>query len=256
MAEHGRFVWYELSTTDQPAARKFYTDVVGWGAEEAQMPGMTYTMFKQADLAVAGMAPLQEQAKKMGVPPNWMGYVGVDDVDATAAKAKSLGGSVHVGPMDIPNVGRFAVLGDPQNAVIAVFKWQSDPGIPLPAMGAPGRVAWHELYCADYKKELEFYERLFGWKAGNAMDMGAMGIYQIFNHGPTSLGGMMNKPPQVPVNFWLYYIGVNDIDVATDRVKKGGGNVVVGPMQVPGGDWIIQGTDPQGAYFALFGKKK
>jgi predicted enzyme related to lactoylglutathione lyase len=185
-----------------------------------------------------------------------MGYVGVDDVDATANKAKSLGGKVHVGPMDIPNVGRFAVLADPQDAVIAIFKWNNDPGIPPPAMGAPGRVAWHELYCSDHKKELEFYTQLFGWAKGDAMDMGEMGVYQIFNQGGQMLGGMMNKPPQVPVNFWLYYIGVADIDAATDRVKKGGGNVMVGPMQVPGGDWIIQGTDPQGAFFALFGKKK
>jgi hypothetical protein len=162
---------------------------------------------------------------------------------------------VHVPPTDIPNVGRFSVVADPQSAVFALFNSPNTCDAPLPERGTPGHVGWHELSAADWQKAFAFYSELFGWQKGDAMDMGAMGTYQIFSVGGQPVGGMMNKPPMVPVPNWLYYINVADIDAATDRVKTGGGQILNGPMQVPGGDWIIQGKDPQGAMFALVGKK-
>jgi uncharacterized protein len=251
----GRFVWHELMTTDTKAARAFYSNVVGWGAEEAPMPGMVYTMFKAGQAHVAGLMDLPEAARKMGAPPNWMGYVAVDDVDASCEKAKGLGASVYVPPTDIPEVGRFCVIADPQGAAIAMFKGASAGPEALAAQDAPGRVGWNELMASDWRKAFDFYQALFGWKKGEAIDMGPMGVYQMFASGDQTLGGMWTKPPTVPAPFWLYYFNVADFDAATERVTAGGGKIVNGPTQVPGGSWIVQARDPQGAMFALVGRR-
>jgi uncharacterized protein len=252
----GGFVWYELMTTDTPAAKAFYGKVAGWGTQDMPMPGMTYTMFLAGEQAMGGLLDLPEDARKMGVPPNWMGYVAVDDVDAKVEQVKRLGGAVHVPPTDIPEVGRFAVIADPQTAVIALFKPLPRPDEPpVPAPGTPGRVGWHELLAVDWQKALAFYGEIFGWQKADAVNIGEMGTYQLFSSGGQVIGGMFNKPPAVPVPFWLYYVNVGDIDAAAERVKAGGGKILNGPMEVPGGDWIIQGSDPQGAMFALVGKR-
>jgi predicted enzyme related to lactoylglutathione lyase len=252
---HGRYVWYELTTTDTDAAKAFYGKVVGWGSHDAEMPGMTYTMLTAGELPVAGLMTQPEMARKAGAPPGWMGYVGVDDVDATADRAKRLGGAVHVAPADIPNVGRFAVIGDPQGAVLALFKWSNPTPEQPPQPGTPRRIGWHELMAGDWQKALAFYSDLFGWKKADAMDMGAMGTYQMFSAGGQTIGGMFTKPPEVPAPFWLYYINVGDFDAAVERAKAAGGTILNGPMEVPGGDWIVQAKDPQGAMFALVGKR-
>jgi len=253
--QKGRFVWYELMASDTEAAKAFYTKVVGWGTQDGPVPGMAYTMFTTGETPVGGMMAQPEDARKMGAPPSWIGYVAVDDVDATAERIKRLGGAVHVPPTDIPNVGRFSVVADPQSAVFALFSSPNTCDAPLPEPNAPGRVGWHELSAADWQKAFAFYSELFGWQKAEAHDMGAMGVYQIFSTGGVPAGGMFNKPPMVPVPNWLYYINVADFDAAVDRVKSGGGQILNGPMQVPGGSWIIQGKDPQGAMFALVGQK-
>jgi predicted enzyme related to lactoylglutathione lyase len=253
--QQGRFVWYELMAHDTEAAKAFYTKVVGWSTQDASVPGMAYTMFTDGKTPLGGLMTQPEDARKMGAPPSWIGYVAVNDVDAAAERIKRLGGTVHVPPTDIPNVGRFSVVADPQNAVFALFNSPNTCDAPLPEPGTPGRIGWHELSAADWQKAFAFYSELFGWQKGDAMDMGAMGTYQIFSVGGQAAGGMMNKPPIVPVPNWLYYINVADFDAAVDRVKTGGGQILNGPMQVPGGDWIIQGKDPQGAMFALVGQK-
>jgi len=253
--QQGRFVWYELMARDTEAAKAFYTKVVGWSTQDGPVPGMAYTMFTDGQTPVGGLMAQPEDARKMGAPPSWIGYVAVGDVDATAERIKRLGGAVHVPPTDIPNVGRFSVVADPQSAVFALFHSPNTRDAPLPEPGAPGHVGWHELSAADWQKAFAFYSELFGWQKGDSMDMGAMGTYQIFSVGGQAVGGMMNKPAMVPVPNWLYYINVADIDAAIDRVKTGGGQILNGPMQVPGGSWIIQGKDPQGAMFALVGQK-
>jgi predicted enzyme related to lactoylglutathione lyase len=254
VSSHGRFLWYELVTTDMEAAKAFYAEVVGWGTQDASMPGTAYTLFTAGGASVSGLMSLPEDAGKSGFRPSWLGYVGVDDVDATAERIRQLGGAVHVPPRDIPNISRVSVAVDPQMATIALFKWLT-PGQAQPAeLDTPGRVGWHELLAADWEKAWGFYGELFGWKKADA-DIGAMGTYQLFSAAGQTIGGMFTKPPSVPVPFWLYYFNVGDIDAAVKRVKAGRGQIVDGPIEVPGSRWIVQCTDPQGAIFALVGKR-
>jgi uncharacterized protein len=251
---HGRFVWYELMTTDMEAAKAFYAEVVGWGTQDASMPGMTYTLFTAGGASVSGLMGLSEDARKSGLRPSWLGYVGVNDVDATADRIKELGGALHVPPTDIPNISRFSVAADPQMATIALFKWLKGGQEQPPALDAPGSVGWHELLAADWETAWPFYRELFGWQKAQAGD-GPMGPYQLFSAGGQTIGGMFTKPATEPVPFWLYYFNVGDIDVAIRRVRAGRGEVVNGPIDVPGGRWMAQCTDPQGAIFALVGKR-
>ena len=249
---HGRFVWYELHTTDVEAAASFYTKVVGWGTRDASLPGRAaYSVFTAGAASVSGLMTLSEDARQRGATPCWIGYVGVNDVDGATERTKELGGAVQFPPIDIPNVSRFAVIADPQTAMLALVKWLN-PDQEQPAeMGKPGRVGWHELLADDWEKALAFYGALFDWRKANA-DAGPMGTYQLFSIGGQTIGGMFTKPPIVPVPFWLYYFDVPDVDVAAEHVKAGGGQIIEGPAAVPG-SWILRCTDPQGAMFALMG---
>jgi predicted enzyme related to lactoylglutathione lyase len=251
---HGRFVWYELMTTDSEAARAFYASVVGWRARDASMPGMAYTLFTVGEASVSGLLDLPQDARKMGAKPSWIGYVAVDDVDATADQIKRLGGTVHLPPTEVPNISRFSIFADPQTAKLGLFKWLDPDQAQASEPGAPGRIGWHELLAADWEKALAFYGELFGWQKADA-DIGEMGTYQLFSAGGQTIGGMLTKPPMVPAPFWLYYFNIGDIDAAVQRVTAGGGRIVDGPLEVPGGSWIVQCTDPQGAIFALEGKR-
>ncbi len=249
---HGKFVWYELMTTDPTAAEAFYRDVLGWGARDAGMPHLAYTLFTVADAPVAGLMALSDAAAAAGARPGWLGHVAVEDVDASTAQVTQAGGVVHHAPEDIPGVGRFAVVGDPQGAVIGLFRGTSaEP--PPPPHGTPSHVGWRELLATDREAAFGFYANLFGWTKDHPFDMGAMGIYQIFAWAGQAIGGMMTRPEAVPAPFWLYYFTVDSINAAKARVEAGGGQVLNGPHQVPGGDWILQCRDPQGAMFALVG---
>jgi hypothetical protein len=251
---HGRFVWYELMTTDMAAAKAFYAKVVGWGTQDASMPGMAYTLFTAGTTAVSGLMELPEDAKKMGAEPRWMGYVGVDDVDAAAARIKELGGAVHVPPTDVPGISRFSIVSDPQRATFALFKWQ-DPGRQQAAEpGKPGHVSWHELFAADWEKAFAFYGELFGWQKSDT-DIEPVDTYRPFSVLGQTIGCMLTKPPMVPAPFWLYYFDVGDIDAAAQRVKAGGGRILEGPFEAPGGTGVARCTDPQGAMFALEAKQ-
>jgi predicted enzyme related to lactoylglutathione lyase len=215
---------------------------------------MTYTLLSAGAAQVGGLMATPQELLDLGVPPCWTGYVGVDDVDAAAEKAKNLGGEVRRPPDDIPGVGRFAIVADPLGAAIALF--HADQAAPewAPA-GTAGHFGWHELYTDDIEKAFAFYAAMFGWRKDEAMDMGPMGTYQLFAIGDRVCGGVMNKPPGFPGSAWLYYVNVGDIDAAAERVTSGGGKIMNGPMEVPSGDWIIQAQDPQGAWFALVGKR-
>ena len=255
---HGAFVWYELMTSDVAAAKSFYADVNGWDLQEMPMPGMTYTIANAGGTAVAGLMALPDQVRDAGGRPGWIGYVAVDDVDAGAAAFARDGGMVHRAPDDIPGVGRFAVVADPQGAVLCLFKGSDpEPAAPKPLMARPpGHAGWHELLAFDHAALFDFYAGQFGWTRDTAVDMGGMGVYQLFAHGGAAIGGMMNKPAEVPAPFWLYYFITDGIDEAAERVKAGGGTVINGPHEVPGGMWILQCLDPQGAIFALVGPRK
>ena len=251
----GQFVWYDVMTTDVPAAKTFYEQVIGWEGRDSGMEGAQYTLFSAGSAMVGGLMPIPDDAKKMGAGPCWTGYVAVADVDQGVQRVKQLGGMVHRAPADIPGVGRFAVVADPHGAVFILFKGQGEAP-PTPPDGTHGHVGWHELRAGDGESDFAFYVEMFGWMKLDAMDMGAMGKYLIFSTGGGPAGGIMTKTPDMPMPFWLYYFNVDAIDAAAARVKKGGGKVVNGPMEVPGGSWIVQCVDPQGAMFALVAPKK
>ncbi len=251
---HGRFVWYELTTTDMQAAKAFYAAVVGWGTRDASMAGIPYTVFTAGEVSVCGMMALPEDARKVGERPMWIGYICVDDVDATADRIKRLGGAVHVPPQDILDVSRFSVVSDPQMATFALFKLQSPGHQQLVDLRTPGGVGWHELLADDWEKAWVVYSELFGWQKANA-DIGVMGEYQQFSAGGQTIGGMLTKPPTVPASCWLYYFNVGDVDTAIKHVKAGGGQVLRGPIEVVDGNWIVECVDPQGALFALVGRR-
>lgn len=256
----GKFVWYELMTSDPAAATAFYTRVVGWTAADAGMPGMSYTLVSAGPTQVAGLMAIPEAARAMGARPGWLGYIAVADVDAAAAKAAAAGAAIHHAPEDIPGVGRFAALADPQGASFALFRGSpGDTPPPAPPPGTAGHVGWHELHAGEGAAAFAFYASQFGWEKHEGMDMGPMGVYQLFGppgSGGESFGGMMTKMAETPHPHWLYYFNVDAIDAAVERVNAAGGKVVNGPMEVPGGSWIINGIDPQGALFALVAAKR
>lgn len=247
------FCWYELMTTDTQAAGEFYRSVVGWTTRSMGGGGVDYTVFQASgEAGIGGMMALPPEACAQGARPAWIGYVAVADVDASLAKAVSQGGSVYKGAADIPAIGRYAIAGDPFGAAIVLFRPEPQDGQSQTGPG-PGFIAWRELMADDLDQAWAFYSDLFGWTKGAVHDMGPMGAYQLFRTGgETDVGGMMTKPPGLPASFWTYYITVDGIGAGVDRVKAAGGTVINGPMQVPGGDWIVQGLDPQGAMFALF----
>ena len=254
VSSHGRFVWYELMTTDVETAKAFYANVVGWGTRDASAPGLAYSLFTTEDSPVAGLMTLPEGARRTGVAPQWMGYVEVDDVDAAVDRIKQLGGAVHVPPTDLPNISRFSVVADPQMATLALVKGQNSGRAPSAELEAPGRVGWHELLAADWEQAFAFYGELFGWQKADS-HTGAMGTYQGFSAGGKTIGGMLTKPATLPFPFWLYYFNTDDVQAAAKRVEAGGGQILYGPTAVPGGAWIVHCTDPQGAIFALLDRR-
>jgi uncharacterized protein len=247
----GRFVWHELMTTNPDSAQSFYTEVIGWGTQQWEGSTTPYTMWTANGTPLGGVMRLPDEVAAAGSPPHWLAYVSTPDVDATAAQVTDLGGRIMVPPTDIPSVGRFAVFTDPQGAMLAAFTPAGEtPGHD----GAPrqGEFSWHELTTTDYEAAFSFYNALFGWEKTSAIDMGPMGIYQMYGRNGMALGGMFNKTADMPMPpNWLNYTMVADVHSAAEKVKRLGGQVLNGPMEVPGGDWIVQCMDPQGAAFAL-----
>lgn len=253
----GRLMWYELMTKDLAAAEGFYTDVVGWTITPFDGAGRPYSMFVRAgEVPVAGAMTLPAELISHGVPPHWGMYVGVDRVEPAAADVVRLGGGALSEVISVPAVGRMQTMRDPQGAAFSLY----EPAEPPPAPEAPaeiGEVSWVELMTTDAPAALSFYQQLFGWQPTEAMDMGPMGTYHMFGRHLGSIGGAMTKPPemaQVPPN-WGIYFRVADLDAAISRVKAGGGQILNGPMEVPGGDHIVNALDPQGAAFSLHAKK-
>ena len=246
---NGNFVWYEHMTNDPKAAIAFYASVVGWKTQTFAEGG-DYIMWVGSQGPLGGVMKLPDEATAMGAPPSWMGYVTVEDVDSAATLTKRLGGRIYKEPADIPTVGRFAVIADPQGAAIMIFK-PSDV-MALHDASKEGEFCWCELMTSDTAAAFNFYSQIFGWKNLQEMDMGPMGTYLIYGIGEKQLGGMMTTPKDSPMPpLWLYYIETADLDAAIRRATKSGATVMNGPMEVPGGGRIAQLTDPQGALFAL-----
>ena len=249
----GRFLWYELLTSDMKAAERFYEAVVGWTVAPFDGSPQPYDMWVRPDGApMGGVMTLPEG---MNVPPHWGMYVGVTRLEDGVADVERLGGSWMSPVIEVPTVGRMRTMKDPQGAMFSIYEPSSPP---KEAEGEPklGDVSWHELYTTDADAAMTFYTTLFGWKPTESMDMGDMGKYQMFGRA-FPLGGMMNKPPnmaQMP-SAWSIYFRIDDVHAGAERVKANGGQVLNGPMEVPGGDWIVNCMDPQGAAFSLHHRK-
>src|SRR5436190_8944026 len=262
----GRHLWSELMTTDMKAAESFYDKVVGWTSEPFGNSPQPYTLFKRSG-STSGVGGLMERPAGMNMPPFWAMYIGVPELEDAVTQIKRLGGSELSPLIDIPTVGRMQMMKDPQGA--AFYVMEPAPRDNPPALSERERVegpdrdpevgeaSWLELMTTDQPAATKFYQELFGWQPTEAMDMGDMGKYQMFNRGPRMIGGMMNKPKemaQAPPH-WAIYFRVPDINAAAERIKANGGQILNGPMEVPGGDQILNAMDPQGAAFSLHAKK-
>ena len=250
------FIWYELLTTDPDAAASFYGALFGWTASDSGQDGMPYRLFNMNGVGVGGLMALPPGAVESGMRPGWQGYVSVADVDKSVAGIVAAGGAQRMPAMDVPNVGRFAMVADPQGASLYVMTPTGDGPATSFAPGEPGHGGWHELHTLDWEAALAFYRAQFGWAQVNAMNMGQMGTYLQFNFGNGDMVGGMLNDPEASRPYWLYYFNVDDIDEAKRRVIDHGGDALVEPHQVPTGDWIVQARDPQGATIALVGPKK
>jgi predicted enzyme related to lactoylglutathione lyase len=251
----GRPVWYELMTTDMRGAEAFYKNVVGWTTKPFDGAGQPYTMFnRSSDVSVGGVMTKPAEVK---APPFWAMYIGVPKLEDAVAQITKLGGRTHTDVISIPDVGRMQLMQDPQGAVFYIIEPSSREQRPETEPEI-GQASWHELMTTDWRAAMKFYEDVFHWQPSEQMDMGEMGTYQMFNRPHGMIGGIMNKPPQmanVPPN-WQIYFRVPDVHAAAERIKASGGQILNGPMEVPGGDWVVNAMDPQGAAFGLHSKKK
>ena len=260
--QHGDFIWYDLMTTDAQAARKFYGTLLGWTFQNSGHDGMEYHVISAKDQPIGGLMPITAEMHAGGAQPCWMGYIKVDDVDATAKALKAAGGTLHREAWDIPAVGRMAFVSDPQGTMFYIMK-------PTPPAGHTGAVsnafaydapmvghcAWNELATTDQDAAIAFYTGLFGWRQEGDMDMGPMGKYKFLYQGEKMLGAVMNKPEEMPFVMWTYYFRVPSIDKAVETIKANQGLVLNGPHEIPGGEFTVNCLDPQGAPFALVGAR-
>ena len=251
----GRFLWHELLTTDPNAAGRFFTTIADWKTE-AWDQNPDYVMFVAKTGPMAGLVRLGEQARSAGMRPHWLTYIGSPDARQTARQAVALGGRILKPLTEVPPVGKWVVLQDPQGAVFAAFTPTQRPSSPETPV-ALGDFSWHELATSDWKAAFDFYRKLFGWQETSAMDMGPdLGMYQMYGRGGAPLGGIYNKTKQAPgPPAWLPYIRVADARLTPRATTKGGGQVINGPMEVPGGDWITMALDAQGGAFATHSVK-
>jgi hypothetical protein len=247
----GSFCWIELNTTDPAAAKKFYSGLFGWEAEDTPAgPDMVYTMLKIRGLEIGAMCGLQPEQRSRGVPPHWMSYVAVKSADDAAEKARSLGGSLLAEAFDVMDVGRMAIIRDPQGATFCV--WQAKAHIGARLVGENGTFCWDELWTTDRKKVAEFYKALFGWGSKES-DMGEMGTYVEWQNAGQSIGGMLEIAPgmgPVPPN-WLPYFMVEDCNSTADKARASGGKLVVPPQDIPHVGRFSVISDPQGGMFAI-----
>jgi len=258
-----KFFWYELMTSDRAAAEAFYSDVVGWTLSPFGDPADPYMIVEAGGQGVGGIMTIPPEGCAQGMQPCWVGYIHVTDIDAACAGVAAAGGKVHRAPDSIPTIGRFAVVSDPQGAMFNMLQPEGEGDMPPLPQGTVGKVDWHELHSTDWAKAFDFYQSQFGWSKTDAMEMGPMGTYQMFAMEPTPVpgecgntAGAMFNNAEAPHPFWAFYVHVDAIDAAVERIEKGGGTVVQGPMEVPGGMWVLNATDPQGAFFSLVASKR
>jgi uncharacterized protein len=255
---HGSFIWYELITPDPEGAKAFYDAVLGWTIGESVPEFNGYRMIGRSDGGSAGgVLPLTDEMQQHGARPTWLGYVSVDDVDQAVASIERAGGKTLMPPSDIATVGRIAMVADPQGAPFYVMK-------PTPPANQPNavsdvfsateiqRVGWNELQTSDVEGARRFYGEQLGWSSDEYMDMGEMGLYRFWDQNGTRIGALFNASNGQP-SHWRFYFRVPSIRAAQQAAEAGGGTIHMGPHQVPTGDYVVIGSDPQGAEFALVG---
>jgi uncharacterized protein len=249
-AKTGNFCWFELATSDQAAAKKFYGGLLGWTANDVPMgPDAFYTMFQLRGKNVGAAYALMPDQVKQGVPPHWGTYVAVTNVDDTIAKAKTLGGTVIAGPMDVAEHGRTAVLRDPSGAAISLWQAKQHQGVGL--WGEVGAFCWSELMTRDTTAATKFYTALFGWKTKVTDAAGFP--YTHWQNGGADIGGMMAIMEQwgpMPPN-WTNYVQVNSCDEAAAKATSLGGKVCMPPTDIPNTGRFAMLQDRQGAAFSV-----
>ncbi|WP_423604524.1 VOC family protein [Sphingomonas sp. MS122] len=248
---HGSWIWYELLTTDPNAAIDFYRQIVGWTPSKFPGGAVDYNIMSVGEDGVCGI-----MKNPAPTAPAWLGYIGVDDVDATVARIEQLGGKIHMPPTDLEGVGRMAMVEDPQGAHFYVMRGSSPDAGTAYGRTELGKASWNELQTTDDAAALAFYSELFGWKKEGAMPM-PWGEYSFLTpSGKEEVWGAMmpREKAEHPVA-WNFYFRVPDIEAAFAKVKELGGNPVMDPMEVPGGERVFFATDPQGAAFGLVAPK-
>ena len=259
----GSFIWYELMTPDPAAAAKFYGSVVGWKISDSpnlQPGGNDYRMIVRSDGGnLGGVLKLTTDMQQHGARPIWLAYLNVKDVDAALKAIEADGGKTLMPKMTLP-VGEIAMAADPMGSPFYVMRPIPPPDKPNAASDvfdphATQRVRWNELASPDLTRAKTFYAKHFGFAFNESMPMGERGDYCFIDHGGLRLGAIMQKPPQSPLGIWLFYFGVPSIMAAKRAIETGGGKSMMGPHEVPTGDWIIIATDPQGAAFGVVGPK-
>jgi len=257
----GSWIWYELMSPDPQGSKGFYEPVVGWSMTTGHGETDDYGFLTAPDGAmVGGLLRLTGEMTDHGARPGWLGYVGVDDVDASVGAIEAAGGRCLMPARDVAMAGRIAMVADPGGAPFYVMTPRPPEGAAgestaFAATPAPGHCGWNELMAADAARDTAFYTGQFGWSLPEPMDMGAMGKYQFIAHDDVTVGAIMGKPAQTPAAMWSHYFWVPSIETAKAAIASNGGQVINGPMEVPGGNWVVQGIDPQGAIFALVGGK-
>ena len=254
----GDFIWYELMTPDPAGAKAFYDAVVGWDIGEPIGGPVEYRMIGRSDGGNAGgVLTLTDDMASHGARPIWIGYINVDDVDSTVASIEQAGGKTLMGASDIPGVGRIAMVSDPQGAPFYVMKPTPPADNPDATSDVfsptqPQRVSWNELNTSDPNATRTFYGDQFGWTSDDFMPMGEMGEYRFWMHQGLQIGAVCGLMGQAHPK-WRFYFRVPSISEAKATVEAKGGRITNGPHEVPGGDHVIVGIDPQGAEFALVG---
>lgn len=266
---HGDFVWYELMTPDHTSAEAFYGQLIGWQFESDD----SYRHIAASEGHIGGILQLTAEMTSSGARPGWLGYVTVEDVDKMVASIEADGGTVHMPARDMENVGRMAMVADPQGALLYVMRPSpreraDDPESHAFSYDRPrqGHCAWNELSTGDPDAAKQFYGKHFGWVKDGEMDMGPMGKYEFLRHagrapdgspmGQGMLGAVMPLVPGgSPVAAWTFYFRVPNIDAAAETVTAGGGAVIQEPVEIPGGDYSLVARDPHGAHFGLVGAR-
>jgi uncharacterized protein len=255
----GSWIWYEVMTPDPEGAKSFYEKVVGWTITTDHEGDPDYGFITSPDGSMTGgVLRLTKEMVDHGALPCWLGYIGVDNVDSSLKAIEAAGGKTLMPARDIDMAGRVAMVADCCGVPFYIMTPTPPPGGGESTAFSPtlqGRCGWNELMAGNAANAVQFYTSQFGWALPEPMDMGPMGKYQFVEHDGVQIGAIMQKMPQMPTPVWSHYFRVQSIAVAKAAIEANGGQVINGPMQVPGDDWIVQGIDPQGAMFSLVGQQ-